>query len=252
MKPYQKDFNHITLVLKSKNSGIQIDEQHIQKKDNFLFFLSTKHIYSWQRDQNIKGYTIFFKSSFLNFYAEQFEIDFSFFDLAERNIIELSSSQIKEITADFENLFKDFSTPSAYREQIIQTQLLSVLYKFKGIQEEFSTTEIQNSKKKTIVFKFKNLVNNLFISTKQVNDYAEKLFISSNNLNNIVKEMTGKTAKETINEKVILEAKRLLRYTSNDIAQIAFNIGFDEPTHFIRFFKAQTLQTPKEFRTQKM
>ena len=87
MKPYQKDFNHITLVLKSKNSGIQIDEQHIQKKDNFLFFLSTKHIYSWQRDQNIKGYTIFFKSSFLNFYAEQFEIDFSFFCLGGKNII---------------------------------------------------------------------------------------------------------------------------------------------------------------------
>jgi len=92
----------------------------------------------------------------------------------------------------------------------------------------------------------------LYISTKQVSDYAAKLFISANSLNAIVKDTTGKTAKEIINDKVIQESKKMLLYTSNDIAQIAFTIGFDEPTHFIRFFKTYTKLTPKEFRTQKM
>ena len=112
--------------------------------------------------------------------------------------------------------------------------------------------EILPNKQQTLVFKFKNLVNNLFITSKQVSDYAGKLFVSSHTLNKIVKDLTGKTAKEIINEKVILESKRMLLYTSNDIAQIAFNIGFDEPTHFIRFFKTHTLQTPKEYRNHKM
>ncbi len=252
MHPYQKDFYHITLVLKSKKSEITIDEQHNTSQENFLFFLSTEHIYSWKRDFSVKGFTVFFKPSFLNFYTGNFESDFSFFDLADRNIIELSPSKIKEVSEDFEKLYNEFHTSSLYREQILQTQLLSLLYKFKGIQEDFSTLEILPNKRQALVFKFKNLVNNLFITSKQVGDYAGKLFVSVSTLNKIVKDLTGKTAKEIINEKVILESKRMLLYTSNDIAQIAFNIGFDEPTHFIRFFKTHTLQTPKEYRNHKM
>ena len=95
------------------------------------------------------------------------------------------------------------------------------------------------------------MVNNLFISYKQVGDYAKKMFMSANTLNKIVKDLTGKTAKEIINEKVLLESKKMLLYTSNDISEIAFSIGFEEPTHFIRFFKTHTQQTPKEYRNQK-
>jgi AraC-like DNA-binding protein len=251
MQPYQKDFYHITLVLKANNSEITIDEQHNSQKNNFLFFLSTEHIYSWQRDFKVKGFTIFFKPSFLKFYTGSFERDFSFFDLADTNILALSSSKTNEVLVDFENIFQQFNTQSNYREQILQPLLLSLLFKLKGIQEEYTVLELPTSKRQIIVFKFKNLVNNLFISYKQVSDYAEKLFVSSNTLNKIVKDLTGKTAKEIINDRVILESKKMLLYTSSDIAQIAFNIGFDEPTHFIRFFKSHTLQTPKEYRIQK-
>lgn len=252
MKPYQKDFYHITLVLQSKNASITIDEQHYSKKDNIIYFLSPEHIFSWKRDLYIKGFTVFFKPSFLSFYSGTFENDFSFFDLAESNIIELSPSKTEEILEDFQKLYKEFHIPTAYREQILQTSLLALLYKFKGVQEEFSVSEIMPGKKQTLVFKFKNLVNNLFVSCKQVGDYAGKLFVSVNTLNKIVKDLTGKTAKEIINDKVILESKRMLLYTSNDISEIAFTIGFDEPTHFIRFFKSHTQQTPKEYRNQKM
>lgn len=252
MKPYQKDYYHITLVINAKKSTITIDEQSNHKKKNYLFFLSTEHIYSWQTDFNVKGYTVFFKPSFLNFYAEQFEIDFSFFDLADKNIINLTSNKTKEISSVFEKLLKDYLTPCVYRQKILQTELLSLLYKFKEIQEDNSSSIMLPTKKQAIVLKFKNLVNNLYISKKQVGDYAAKLFISANSLNAIVKDTTGKTAKEIINDKVIQESKKMLLYTSSDIAQIAFNIGFDEPTHFIRFFKTYTKLTPKEFRIQKM
>ena len=67
MQPYQKDFYHITLVLNGQNAGITIDEQHNTIQENFLFFLSPEHIYSWTRDLNIEGFIIFFKPSFLNF-----------------------------------------------------------------------------------------------------------------------------------------------------------------------------------------
>ena len=53
-------------------------------------------------------------------------------------------------------------------------------------------------------------------------------------------------------DKIIQEAKKRLQYTTDDIAQIAFNIGFEEPTHFIRFFKTQTTITPNEYRKSKL
>lgn len=252
MKPYQKDFYHITLVLKASNSKILIDEQQNNTKQNFLFFLSTEHIYSWQKDGNVKGFTVFFKPGFLNFYSGNFENDFPFFDLAEKNFIELSPDKTKTVVEDFEKLYNEFNSSNAYREKILQPLLLTLLYKFKGIQEESATPGVGPNPKQTIVYKFKNLVNNLFFTYKQVGDYAAKLFVTASTLNKLVKELTGKTAKEIINEKVILESKRMLLYTSNDIAEISFNIGFDEPTHFIRFFKTHTLQTPKEFRNHKM
>lgn len=252
MKSYQKDFYHITLVLKAQDGEITIDDHHYSKKDNVIYFLSTEHIFSWQRDIGIKGFTVFFRPSFLGLYTGSFEKDFSFFDLAEDNLLDLDPSKIEEILGDFQKLYKEFNSSTTYREQILQTLLLALLYKFKGIQEEFSTLEILPSKKQTLVFKFKNLVNNLFITCKQVSDYAVKLFVSANTLNKIVKDMTGKTAKEIINEKVILESKRMLLYTSSDISEIAFTIGFEEPTHFIRFFKAHTLQTPKEYRNRRV
>jgi AraC-like DNA-binding protein len=252
MKPYQKDIYHITLVLNASNSKIWIDEQQNRVKENFLFFMSTEHIYSWQRDLNVLGFTLFFKPSFLNFYAGNFESDFPFFDLADRNIIELSAATTKIVLDDFEKLYKEFYSSNTYREQILQPLLLSLLYKFKGIQEESSALEIVPNQKQSLVFKFKNLVNNLFITYKQVGDYAAKLFVTTSTLNKLVKDITGKTAKEIINEKIILESKRMLLYTSNDIAEIAFNIGYEEPTHFIRFFKTNTHQTPKEYRNNKM
>jgi AraC-like DNA-binding protein len=74
------------------------------------------------------------------------------------------------------------------------------------------------------------------------------LNVSANSLNQAVKEILGKTAKEIISERIIEEAKKQLKYSANDISEIAYNIGFEEPTHFIRFFKKHTACTPKEYK----
>jgi AraC-like DNA-binding protein len=76
--------------------------------------------------------------------------------------------------------------------------------------------------------------------------------VSANTLNQTAKEVLGKTAKELISEKIIQEAKKLLKYATDDISEIAYYIGFEEPTHFIRFFKKQTSTTPKEYRNSQM
>ncbi len=252
MPPYQKDFYQISLIINADNATIGINEQENKSLENTLYFLSPDHIFSWQRNLNTTGFVVYFKPEFLNFFNGNIQNDFSFFELSQTNAIFLSKSNTLELATDFQKLYKEFYTPNVYRIQILQSFLLSLLFKSKSLQEEKDNTPIKFSKKQELVFRFQNLVSNCYLTKKQVGDYANKLFVSANTLNQNVKEITGKTAKEIIAEKIIQEAKKLLQYSSDDITQIAFHLGYEEPTHFIRFFKNQTKTTPKEYRNSKM
>jgi len=67
-------------------------------------------------------------------------------------------------------------------------------------------------------------------------------------LNAITKSALGKTCSDLINEYIILESKRYLLATSNQVSQIAFHLGYDDVSYFIRFFKKHTGHTPEAFR----
>ncbi|MGH9160292.1 MAG: helix-turn-helix domain-containing protein, partial [Vicinamibacteraceae bacterium] len=63
-----------------------------------------------------------------------------------------------------------------------------------------------------------------------------------------VKARTGRTAREIVAERVVLEAKRLLAFTDLSVSEIADHLLFSEPSHFARFFKRHARQTPLDFR----
>lgn len=250
MPPYQKDFYQISLILHPGNALAEIDEQSNDDLENTLYFLSPEHIFSWQRNRLTSGFVVYFKMGFLNFFNGDFKNEFSFFELSQQNFLKLEGGQIAELTNDFEKLYREFYTPNAYRTQILQSFLLSLLFKYKNLQEAIGLKIQPRSKKQELVFRFQNLVANCHITHKKVKAYADRLHVTANTLNQSVKEILGKTAKEIITEKIVREAKRQLRYSTNDIAEIAFALGFEEPTHFIRFFKQHTNTTPKAYRNQ--
>jgi AraC family transcriptional regulator, transcriptional activator of pobA len=250
MPPYQKDFFQVSLIINSESSALSIDSQASQGQNNILYFLSPDHIFSWKRDQVTEGFICYFKTSFLGFFNGNIANDFSFFDLSNKNILNINDLESIGLKNDFEKLYQEYYTQNTYRVQILQSMLLSLLFKCKSLSENYSKEEQKHSKKQELLLRFKNLINNRFIADKQVNVYADMLNVTANYLNDCVKEQTGRTAKDLITDKIIIEAKKSLQYGSEDIAQIAFSLGFDEPTNFIRFFKTQTGSTPKAFREQ--
>jgi AraC-like DNA-binding protein len=83
---------------------------------------------------------------------------------------------------------------------------------------------------------------------KHVSHYAELLHLSPYQLNAVTKATVGKTAAELISEQVVLEAKRYLLATPNQIKDIAWHLGYEDASYFIRFFKKHTGHSPDAFR----
>lgn len=96
---------------------------------------------------------------------------------------------------------------------------------------------------------FKQLLNLHFSELHMVTDYADKLAVTPDYLNKTVKSITGKSAKEHIQSKLIIEAKRSLLFSSLSSKELAYALGFDESAHFNNFFKKNTGLTPTEFKT---
>lgn len=95
---------------------------------------------------------------------------------------------------------------------------------------------------------FRELLEQHFRTEKGIGFYADQLFISAKVLTHITNLMLGKTPKQLLDERVLLEAKRLLVHTENPIKTISLYIGFDETTNFNKFFKKHSGQTPAAFR----
>jgi AraC family transcriptional regulator, transcriptional activator of pobA len=250
MPPYQKDWYQVSFIANSESSTFSINDQQSLGQQNILYFLSPEHIFSWKRDTATQGFVCYFKPNFLGFFNGSIDTDFSFFNLTEQNILNLDAEAGSFLANEFQKLYTEFNTSNSYRVQILQSSLLALLFKIKSLNEAQHHAQNKPTAKGKLYVSFKNLLNNRYLTEKQVNYYAESLAVRPAYLNDIVKEMAGKTAKELITDKIVLEAKKLLQYSADDIAQIAYTLGFEEATNFIRFFKTNTQTTPKDYRMQ--
>jgi AraC family transcriptional activator of pobA len=96
----------------------------------------------------------------------------------------------------------------------------------------------------------RDILEQSFRTQRLLGFYAEKLAMTPDRLNDHVKRATGVTAGHLIRQRVLTEAKRQLVFTTEPIHEIAYDLGFSDPSHFARFFRKQTMTTPQEFRVQ--
>jgi AraC-like DNA-binding protein len=98
-----------------------------------------------------------------------------------------------------------------------------------------------------IVRQFKSLIDENYVNSTQVMQYADMLYVTPGHLNDLIKTVTGKTAKQIIDERRILEAKRLLFWGEHSVKEIAGRLNFEDDAYFNRFFKKHTGNTPALF-----
>lgn len=139
-----------------------------------------------------------------------------------------------------------------YSKNISRCLIASILYqmmqfvnKKKDDEAEVDTTNF--SRRMNYVQEFIRLVHKYHRSERSVGFYANKLFISPKYLSLIVKEATGRSAAEWIDEYVILEAKNMLRFSGKNIQQVAYELNFTSQSSFGKYFKHLTGMSPSEF-----
>ena len=97
--------------------------------------------------------------------------------------------------------------------------------------------------------RYKELVEENYANNLTINNYADILNISSKTLTNITKEFVGKSASQIISERIILETQRLLKFTSLQISEIAFRVGFEDASYFVKYFKRHAGVSPSNYRS---
>ena len=95
---------------------------------------------------------------------------------------------------------------------------------------------------------FRDEIDRRFSEWHQVTHYADRLGYSPRTLNRVARAHTGRSAKQLIDERVVLEAKRLLSHGDAPVAAIAQQLGFDDPSNFSAYFRARAGVTPGAFR----
>lgn len=106
-----------------------------------------------------------------------------------------------------------------------------------------------NDRGTAVTNRFLCLVSRQFRSLSSVSDYAARLQVTASHLNETVRRTLGKTAGQVIRERIVLEARLLLRHSQLSISEIAYHLKFDDPSYFARFFRKYTGQAPAQFRS---
>lgn len=135
-----------------------------------------------------------------------------------------------------------------YHNYAIHTLLLSILNLIAGAGAPSQHHTIKETRTAVIEQQFNWLLKNNYIQWKKPSQYATSLAISVSHLNDSVREITGSSVSEHIQQHVILEAKRLLFFSKKNVKEIGYDLGFEDPVYFNKLFKKTAGITPLQFR----
>jgi len=145
----------------------------------------------------------------------------------------------------------DQQTATGYSKRAVYSLLTTFVAMVTNIYAQQRDMPIgKRSRPQVITRDFRALLTQEYKKLKSPGDYAAALHLSLSYLNEAVKEATGFTVTYWIHQEVMLEAKRLLYHSSCTVKEIAYELGYEDPTYFSRLFKKTVGKTPGEFREQ--
>lgn len=214
--------------------------------DNSIHIVAPGQVHQMKRELDSNGFVFLFESDLfaVQQVIENFLFDHICFDVTEFSpAYHFASEFHDEIKQIVQQSWKEYNSSKTFKNQVIIHQISILILHCLNTQKENNDPSTKNNK---LYITFRRLLNTEFRDLKKVKDYAEKLNVSEKQLSEIIQQKTGETASALIYKQIILEAKRLLR-SGNPTKEVAYELNFNDPAHFSKFFKSQTGIAPSEF-----
>jgi AraC-like DNA-binding protein len=162
-------------------------------------------------------------------------------------VMDLEKDCLDELMLYSNLMMEEFTKGKPKKDVVIRNLLTAFIICCARIRSRNITVMHMDSSYNKLVHQFKTNVDLHFREKTQVAQYADMLYVTPGHLNDVIKSTVGKTAKQVIDEKRIMEAKRLLFWGDQNMKEIAWLLNFEDDAYFNRFFKKHTGHTPSLF-----
>lgn len=249
ISPHKHLFHEIFFIKKgSMTHNIDFKEYKINQKS--IFFISQNQLHLLAKvEMPLEGYRLMFKQDFLK--STLFGNDFLFEIIHIDNIYDnphlvITDEPSLPIELYFDLLYQEY-THQKTTTLSLQALLYLTLAEIKRVLIQRNTQHIPNNQ--ILMYKkFIELLENNFNKNTKIKEYADYLHISQKTLSRLLHQITNKSFTEIVQNRVILEAKRMLQFSNFSVSQISDYLGYEDASYFSRCFKKSTNMTPIEFR----
>lgn len=229
-----------SIIWIEKGAGeIFIDLKKLEIHNDSVYFVKPGQAFNLEINENATGFVISFKDEFIALYEKaSFELinsvllkQFSSipFISINKEVYDVMKSIAGQMLQEYRNYYD-------LRFEILKGFLkIFIIYLCRQSENEYQNNF--QSRKTELVNLFYAELEKYFATKKMVKDYAELLFVTPNYLNDTVKEISGFTASHHIQQRIVLEAKRRAAFEGNSMKEIAYHLGFWDPSHFSKYFK---------------
>jgi AraC family transcriptional activator of pobA len=252
--PYNRK-NYYKFLLIIGHNRYNYADKSVEFNGPTLFAASPMVPYNWESLQDDQtGYFCIFTEEFLNGYGNIKE--YPFFQPGTVPIFSLDESQTAFIEGIFKSMFSEVSSDYSYRYEVIKTFVMQLIHQaMKLTPIKAQVFSVSKSSERITRFFF-DLLERQFpiespadkLKAKTPSEFASFLSVHVNHLNRSLKLAVGQTTSQIIAGRVLQEARMLLKRTNWAINEIGYCLGFEEPSHFIAFFKRYQKTTPRNYR----
>ncbi|MFS4430928.1 helix-turn-helix domain-containing protein [Chryseobacterium sp. S90] len=247
-KGIHRDSHYIFTCMESGHVKMMVDFKTVESKDSTLFCVLPGQVHQGLLMKDVCGWFVAVKAELVPDTVR------SFFDesLGEIQPLSIDKSLIQEVNTTASMLHASYTDEMLSSKEgflVVQSLLNAFLGMFALIYSRNNLSP-SSSESRTLQLSrtFRSLVRKDFKTSKSPSEYAEILNITRGYLTEAVREATGKPAQHWIHQEILIEAKRLLVFTSLSIKEIAYELGYSDHTYFSRLFSKLEDQSPSEFR----
>jgi AraC family transcriptional activator of pobA len=249
--PHRTNFYHIFLFENCQPTHF-VDFEPINIQPYSLLFIDKDRVHQFDQLLKYDGRVLIFTEDF--FCTSETDTKFLrssilFINLTDKPTIKLNKNDFEKYINICKSITEELSLPADNSKHILLKNFLHNFLLFAEREKrKQGFTELKKGVDLDYTLLFRDLLETNYTKLKSVNNYTQLIFISEKRLGKATRKVLGKSPKEIINDRILLEAKRLFAHSSLSIKEIGHELGFEDSAYFIRYFKKNTGTTPVEFR----